>query len=83
MNDQDFVAQLEALGSREINAIVRVTVPLEVARERLAARGVHVRRELKLIRGLAVTAAAHTLLALTREDWITSVEPDRKVHAMR
>ncbi len=64
------------------HAIVRVLGPLDVARERLRSRGVEIRRELKLIRGFAVSAPARVLDALTKESWVTSVEPDREVRAL-
>ena len=70
------------MNEEELNAIVRVSIPLREARERLLARGITVRRELKLIRGLAVSAPARALRDLQEEAWITSVEPDREVHAM-
>ncbi len=66
----------------QVHAIVRVTIPLNEARKRLQQRGITVRRELKLIRGLAVTAPSRALRALEEEPWVTSVEPDREVHAM-
>ncbi len=64
-------------------AIVRVSIPLDEARARLAARGITIRRELKLIRGFAVTAPAPVVRDLEKEPWVTSVEPDREVHTMR
>ncbi len=70
------------MDEKEEKAIVRVSIPLSEARERLLARGITVRRELKLIRGLAVSAPARALRDLQEEAWITSVEPDREVHAM-
>ena len=67
----------------EVDVIIRVSISLDEARTRLAARDITIRRELKLIRGFAVTAPAPVLRNLEKEPWVTSVEPDREVHVMR
>ena len=78
--DASFRRQLERSESRTSDAIVRVSIPVEEARALLEARGVRVRRTLRLIQGLAVSAPGRTLLALAAEPWVQRIEPDLPVH---
>jgi len=81
--DPAFRQQLEHVKDHPVNVIVIVTLPLERARSALEARGVHVQRTLRLIHGVAVSAPAHVILALTQEPWVQRIEPDRPVHTQR
>jgi len=78
--DSAFRRQLERLNDQHVDAIVRVTIPLDQAQTMLASRGFRVQRVLRLIQGVAVSAPAHLLLALSHEPWVRRIEPDRPVH---
>jgi len=61
--------------------IIRVSIALDEAEERLRLRGVAVRRRCRLIQGFVVECSGALALALAQEPWIISAELDREVRA--
>ena len=78
----NWLTTLQGLGETPIDAIIRVRDDPTHYRATLEARGIQVRRILRLVNGLAVRAPAHLLLAIANEPWIISIEPDHPVHPM-
>ncbi|HHX66297.1 MAG TPA: hypothetical protein GX702_15580 [Chloroflexi bacterium] len=66
-----------------VSLIIRVTGDIEKRTEALEARGVEIKRRFRLTQSLGVRCTAKTALGLLRLSWITKVEPDRPVRALR
>jgi len=65
-----------------VRLIVRTREEPRAYRSLLAERGIKVRRELGLIKALAIECEASSALALLREGWVLSLEEDRGVRAL-
>lgn len=66
----------------KIRLIVRTSDEPKAYRSHLARKGIKVRRELGLIKALAIECEASSALALLREGWVVSLEEDREVRAL-
>jgi len=66
----------------KVRLIVRTRGEPKIYRSLLARRGIQVKRELALIKALAIECEAFSALALLREGWVVSLEEDREVRAL-
>ncbi len=74
--------RLRAAPSTSIRLLVGVQGDLEERSAELSRRGVVVLRRLALVAALAVEATGSQALALSREPWVSWIEPDRGVRAL-
>lgn len=80
--DPQLRARLQAAPDVNVRLIVRVDGDLGRRAEELARRGVTVRRRLRLISALAVSATGGQALALSAEPWVRRIEEDLEVRAL-
>ena len=66
----------------KVRLIVRTRDKPKAYRSLLARRGIKVKRELGLIKALAIECEASSALALLREAWVVSLEEDRAVRTL-
>jgi hypothetical protein len=66
-----------------VDLILRVSGDMTERTEALAARGVEVKRRFRLTQSIGVRCKAKTALQIARLSWITKIEPDRPVKALR
>lgn len=78
----DFQAALAAQPDASFSAILRYDQAPEDFQAQLAAAGVTLTRQMRLIRGLVVEGKGQDLLKLAAAAWITRIEPDQPVHTM-
>jgi len=74
--------QLEGEPEAYMHLIVRLVDAPQDVEERVARRGLQVRRRYRLIPAVAVAGAAKACLSLLDEPWVAFVEPDHEVHTM-
>ncbi|MBM3188881.1 MAG: hypothetical protein FJZ90_09185 [Chloroflexi bacterium] len=65
-----------------VDLILHVEGSVQERKEKLAARGVEVKRGFRLTNTLSVRCTGETALKLLRLSWITRIEPDRAVRAL-
>ena len=65
-----------------VRLIVRTRDEPKAYRSLLAGRGIKVKRELGLIKALAIECEASSALDLLREGWVVSLEEDREVRGL-
>ncbi len=66
----------------KVRLIVRTRDKPQAYRSLLARKGIKVKRELALIKALAIECEASSALALLRERWVVSLEEDKEVRAL-
>lgn len=80
--DRSFKRRLMEEPEAKVRLIVRTRGEPKVYRSLLAGRGIKVKRELGLIKALAIECEASSALALLREGWVVSLEEDREMRAL-
>ena len=68
---------------KKVDLIVRVEGDLDQRSATLAQRGAEVKYRFRLTGSVAVRCSGRVALALLDEPWVTRVEPDRPVKALR
>jgi len=68
---------------KQVDLIVRVKGDLDQRSTALAGRGAEVRYRFRLTGSVAIRCTGRVALALLDEPWVTRVEPDRPVKALR
>lgn len=66
----------------KVRLIMRTREEPKAYRSFLARKGIKVKRELALIKALAIECEASSALALLREGWVVSLEEDKEVRAL-
>jgi hypothetical protein len=69
--------------NRTFDLIIRVNGDVEARAEELAERGVKVKRRFRMTGSISATASGELALKLARVGWITRIECDRPVRAIR
>ncbi len=80
--DRSFKRRLMKEPKTKVRLIVRTRDEPKAYRSLLARRGIKVKRELGLIKALAIECEACSALALLREGWVVSLEEDGGVRAL-
>jgi len=80
--DRSFKRRLMKEPETKVRLIVRTRDEPKTYRSLLARRGIKVKRELALIKALAIECEASAALALLREGWVVSLEEDSEVRAL-
>lgn len=80
--DRSFKRRLMKEPEAKVRLIVRTRDEPKTCLSLLAKRGIKVKRELGLIKALAIECEASSALALLREEWVVSLEEDREVRAL-
>jgi hypothetical protein len=63
-----------------VHAIIRTVADVDESAAVLQQHGLTIRRRYQLLPALAVSGRAQDILALSDEDWISSIEEDQPVH---
>lgn len=79
----DFLRYLRANPQTQVAAIVRCTQLDPAYHTAIQQSGLRVVRPLRLLKAYAVEGKSESILALTRQKWVTGIEPDQPVHTMR
>lgn len=69
--------------NRTFDLIIRVNGDVEARAEELTERGVKVKRRFRMTSSISATASGELALKLARVGWITRIECDRPVRAIR
>jgi hypothetical protein len=69
--------------NRTFDLIIRVNGDVEARAEELQERGVKVKRRYRLTNSISAAASGEVALKLARVGWITRIECDRPVRAIR
>lgn len=80
--DRSFKRRLMKEPEAKVRLIVRTRDEPKAYLSLLTKRGIKVKRELGLIKALAIECEASSALALLREGWVVSLEEDREVRAL-
>jgi len=80
--DRSFKQRLMKEPKAKVRLILRTRDEPKAYRSLLTRRGIEVKRELALIKALAIECEASSALALLREKWVVSLEEDREVRAL-
>jgi hypothetical protein len=67
----------------QVRAIIRTIADVDETAAILEQRGLKVTRRYHLLPAVAVAGSAQDILALSDEDWITSIEEDQQIHSMQ
>ncbi len=76
----EFAGMLKAHPQKMVAVIIRTTIPPTEAAQKLKAHGCSITQTFSLIRAVAATASAETILQLQTVEWISHIEPDSPVH---
>jgi len=80
--EQAYLKKLQADPQQSVRVIIRTQTKPELNVAQVAAAGLTVTGTTNLIRSIAATGPAGAVIALAREDWVVSIEPDQEVRAL-
>ncbi len=80
--DSSLKRRLEEAPKAKVRLIVRTRGDPGRYRPLLTEKGIRVKRELGLLKALAIESEASQALTLLRERWVLSVEEDREVRTL-
>lgn len=81
--DPSLERQARANPTITLRVILRVQGDMDARQGQLEEYGFIITRRLRIIHGYAASAPGHTLLRVTDEEWIISIEPDAEMRIMQ